>query len=186
MEATNLTDHFIIAMPGLNDVNFDHTVTYICEHDENGTFGVVINVKTDITFAEVISQMNIDLQPNEKHIENIFLGGPVQQGRGFILHNPPGDWKSSLKINDKIALTTSQDILEAMAQNEGPENALVALGYAGWGPGQLEDELAANTWLSCPAEEQIIFDTPIEKRWETAAKLIGVDLKLLSSDSGHA
>jgi len=186
MEATNLTNHFIIAMPGLNDINFDQTVTYICEHDENGTFGIVINVQTDITFDEVITQMNIDIDPDEKPDNHIFLGGPVQQGRGFILHRPPGSWDSSLCVNNNIALTTSRDILEAIAHNNGPDDALIALGYAGWGPGQLETELAANTWLSCPADEQIIFDTPVEKRWHAAAKLLGVDLQLLSSDSGHA
>jgi len=186
VETTNLTDNFIIAMPGLNDVNFDHTVTYICEHDENGTFGIVINAKTDITFHEVIAQMNIDIEPDEKREQNIFSCGPVQQDRGFILHRPSGNWNSSLHVNDRVALTTSRDILEAIAQNKGPDDALIALGYAGWGPGQLESEMAANTWLSCPAEEQIIFDTPVEKRWQAAANILGVDLQLLSSDSGHA
>ena len=113
-------------------------------------------------------------------------GGPVEQGRGFILHRPAGNWASSLKVNDNIALTTSQDILRAIAHNEGPQDCIVALGYAGWAAGQLEDEMAANTWLSCPAEEQIIFDTPVEQRWKAAARLIGIDLSLLSSDAGHA
>lgn len=186
MKATDLTGHFIIAMPGLMDENFDHTVTYVCEHDENGTFGIVINRETDITLEEVIQQMSIKNQDKNRHNQSVYLGGPVQQGRGFILHNPPGSWDSSLKINDRIALTTSRDILEAIAHNEGPDESIIALGYAGWGPGQLESEIAANAWLNCPAEEQIIFNTPSNQRWEAAARLIGVDLQLLSQNPGHA
>jgi putative transcriptional regulator len=183
---TNLTDHFIIAMPGLQDSNFDHTVTYICEHDENGTFGIIINRMSEITFADIIEHMQIEAPPDDSHRQNVYSGGPVQTSRGFILHRPIGDWNSSLKVNTQIALTTSRDLLEAMANKRGPENAIIALGYAGWGPGQLEQELAANAWLSCPAEEQIIFETPTQDRWQAAADLIGVDMRLLSSDTGHA
>jgi len=192
MNTTDLTGHFIIAMPGLLDENFNHTVTYICEHDENGTFGITINRETDITVNEIIAQMETATEKNEPHEQDtsqpqsVYLGGPVQQGRGFILHKPLGNWGSTLKINDTMALTTSRDILEAIARNEGPEQAMIALGYAGWGAGQLEQELAANTWLSCPAEEQIIFNTPASKRWQAAADLLGVDLQLLSNESGHA
>ncbi len=190
MNSTDLTGHFIIAMPGLLDENFDHTVTYICEHDENGTFGIIINRQTDITVNEIISQMetekNISRTQSTAKPQSVYLGGPVQQGRGFILHKPEGNWDSTLKINDSMALTTSRDILEAIARNEGPKQAMIALGYAGWGAGQLEQELATNTWLSCPAEEQIIFNTPASKRWQAAADLLGVDLQLLSNESGHA
>lgn len=196
METTRLTNHFIIAMPSLLDVNFDRTVTYICEHDENGTFGIVINRETDITLEEVISQMEIETSANKPNVSQtmtsnlprpaIYLGGPVQQNRGFILHSPPGNWSSTLKINEHIALTTSRDILEAIANNQGPEQSIITLGYAGWGPGQLEQEMAANTWLNCPAEEQIIFNTPSDQRWQAAANLLGVDLQLLSNDPGHA
>lgn len=183
---TDLTGHFIIAMPGLLDENFNHTVTYICEHDENGTFGIVINRETDITLDEVINQMQIKTQPNQFQDQNVYLGGPVQQGRGFILHRPTGNWNSSLQVSDHVALTTSRDILEAIAHNNGPKETIIALGYAGWGPGQLETEMAANTWLNCPAEEQIIFNTPVQDRWQAAADLLGVDLQLLSNDAGHA
>lgn len=186
METTDLTGHFIIAMPTLLDENFNHTVTYICEHDENGTFGITINRITDITLDEIISQMEIDTDIKAPHNQSVYMGGPVQQGRGFILHKPLGNWGSTLKINDNMALTTSRDILEAIARDEGPKEAIIALGYAGWGAGQLEQELAANTWLSCPAEEQIIFNTPSSKRWQAAADLLGIDLQLLSSESGHA
>ena len=186
MKTTNLTNHFIIAMPNLEDDNFNHTVTYICEHDENGSFGIVINRMTDITLDEVIQQMEIEPNKTNTHEELVYQGGPVQQGRGFVLHHPPGKWSSSLKINDNLALTTSRDIIEAIAHNQGPEQSIIALGYAGWAPGQLEQEIADNTWLSCPAEEQIIFNIPAEKRWQAAADILGIDLKLLSSDAGHA
>ncbi|MCK5002249.1 MAG: YqgE/AlgH family protein [Gammaproteobacteria bacterium] len=186
MKTTNLTNHFIIAMPSLLDDNFNQTVTYICEHNENGCFGIVINRKTDVTLDEVIHQMEIEVSGSIIHDTFIYHGGPVQQERGFILHQPLGEWSSSLKINDHLALTTSRDILEAIAHDEGPEQSIIALGYAGWSPGQLEQEMAANTWLNCPAEEQIIFDTPAEKRWQSAADLLGVDLQLLSNDAGHA
>jgi putative transcriptional regulator len=186
METTNLTGHFIIAMPSLADPNFGRSVTYICEHDENGSFGIVINRQTDIPLQEIIEQMQIESPEVEPHKQHIYLGGPVQQSRGFVLHRPLGNWSSSLKINQDIALTTSRDIIEAIARNQGPEDAIIALGYAGWAPGQLEMEIAENSWLSCPANEQIMFDTPVQDRWQAAADLIGVDLGLLSQDAGHA
>jgi putative transcriptional regulator len=186
MKTTNLTNHFIIAMPSLLDDNFNQTVTYICEHNENGCFGIVINRKTDVTLDEVIHQMDLDHNESIARHHFIYHGGPVQQERGFILHQPLGEWSSSLKINDHLALTTSRDILEAIAHDQGPEQSIIALGYAGWSPGQLEQEIADNTWLNCPAEEQIIFDIPAEKRWQAAADLLGIDLQLLSNDAGHA
>ena len=186
MSDNRLTDHFIIAMPGLMDENFNQAVTYICEHDENGTFGIIINRESEITLDDVMQQMKITYHPDKSKNEAVFTGGPVQINRGFILHRPTGNWDSSLKVNDSVALTTSRDILEAIADDKGPDDTIIALGYAGWGPGQLEQEMAANTWLSCPAEEQIIFNTPIEDRWQAAADLIGVDLQLMSNDAGHA
>lgn len=186
MQGTDLTDHFIIAMPGLQDANFDHSVTYICEHDDNGSFGLIINKQTELKVDDVISHMHIEGEGAQQRDELVYRGGPVQPERGFILHSPTGEWNSSLKVNDRIALTTSQDILEAIARDEGPEHSMVALGYAGWGPGQLEREMAENSWLSCPADDQIIFHTPAEKRWQAAADILGVDLGLLSSDAGHA
>jgi len=186
MTDNRLTDHFIIAMPGLMDENFNQAVTYICEHDDNGTFGIIINRESDISLDDVMQQMKIPYQPDKANDEPVFNGGPVQANRGFVLHRPTGNWDSSLIINDSVALTTSRDILEAIADNKGPDDNIIALGYAGWGPGQLEQEMAANTWLSCPAEEQIIFSTPVEERWQAAANLIGVDLQLMSNDTGHA
>jgi len=186
MTGNQLTNHFLIAMPGLTDDNFNQAVTYLCEHDENGTFGIIINRESDITMNEVMQQMQIPYSTEQQDNTLVLTGGPVQSNRGFILHRPTGNWDSSLIVTDTIALTTSRDILEAIAEDRGPDNNIIALGYAGWGPGQLEQEMAANTWLSCPAEQQIIFETPVEKRWQAAADLIGVDLRLLSNDAGHA
>jgi len=186
LSGDKLTGHFLIAMPSLNDGFFNQAVTYICEHDENGCFGIIINQETGVTLKEIISEMKIEASDNYNTEKTVFIGGPVEQGRGFILHRPVGQWKSSLVVNDKVALTTSRDILQALANNEGPEDCIVALGYAGWAAGQLEDEMAGNTWLNCPADEQIIFNTPTEERWKAAAKLIGIDLSLLSNDAGHA
>lgn len=182
----NLTGHFLIAMPSLNDGFFNQAVTYICEHDESGSFGVIINQQTTISLKQVVQEMKIESGDNFDEDQAIFIGGPVDQGRGFILHRPTGNWSSSLSVKNDVALTTSKDILQAIANNEGPEDCIVTLGYAGWAAGQLEQEMASNTWLSCPADEQIIFDTPVEERWKAAAKLIGVDLSLLSNDTGHA
>ena len=186
MTDNSLTNHFIIAMPGLMDENFNQAVTFICEHDDNGTFGIIINRESEISLDDVMQQMKIPYHPDKSKVEPVFTGGPVQANRGFVLHRPIGNWESSLIVNDSVALTTSRDILEAIADNKGPEDNIITLGYAGWGPGQLEQEMADNTWLSCPAEEQIIFNTPVEKRWQAAANLIGVDLQLMSNDAGHA
>ncbi len=181
-----LTGHFLIAMPSLNDSFFNQAVTYICEHDENGCFGIIINQPAGITLKQIISEMKIESGHRYDTTKPVFIGGPVEQGRGFILHRPVGQWQSSLQVNDSVALTTSKDILQAIANDEGPADSIVALGYAGWAAGQLEQEMVSNTWLSCPADEQIIFNTPAEKRWHAAADLIGVDLSLLSHDTGHA
>ena len=181
-----LTGHFLIAMPSLNDGFFNQAVTYICEHDENGSFGIIINQQTGITLKQIAKEMAIETENNYHDKQQVFIGGPVDQGRGFILHQPTGNWQSSLKVSNNVALTTSKDILQAIIKNEGPEDNIVALGYAGWAAGQLDSEMAGNTWLSCPADEQIIFKTPVAERWKAAAKLIGIDLSLLSSDTGHA
>ncbi len=186
VEETNLTNHFIIAMPNLEDGNFSQSVTYICEHDENGALGITINRPSEISLSEIFSQLHIQPEDDTVLEQPILSGGPVQIDRGFILHSPTGDWESSLKVTDNIAVTTSQDIMRAIAEGRGPGRSIIALGYAGWGPGQLEYELSENAWLSCPANEQILFDTPMEKRWQAAAALLGIDLQLLSNQTGHA
>ena len=187
MGITNsLSNHFLIAMPALDDPNFHHTTTFICEHDEDGALGVVINRPLNMRLAEILKYMDIDPGSEEISATPVYMGGPVQSDRGFVLHEPSGDWEATLKVTDTIGITSSRDILQAIAAGEGPERAIVTLGYAGWGAGQLEQELADNTWLSGPASSKIVFDTPSEQRWEAAAALLGIDLNLLSSDAGHA
>ena len=181
-----LADHFLIAMPRLADPNFFHTVTYLCEHNAEGALGIVINRPLNLSLREVLQHM--DLEPATEAIgrQPIYLGGPVQQERGFVLHRPLGDWEATLKVSEDIGVTSSRDILMAIAAGQGPEQSLIALGYAGWGAGQLEQEMAAKTWLSGPADRRIVFELPHAQRWEAAAARLGVDLNLLSSEAGHA
>lgn len=186
MARLDLTNHFLIAMPTLMDPNFHQTVTYICAHNEEGAMGIVINRPLRIDLAQVLSQMDMTPATPEIGTQPVFEGGPVQQDRGFILHRPSGDWGSTIEITDEVGVSTSRDILEAIARGVGPEDALVALGYAGWGAGQLERELAENAWLSGPADPEIMFHLPPEARWRAAARLLGVDLSSLSPQAGHA
>jgi len=186
MDSMNLTHHFLIAMPGLNDPNFYHTVTYICSHNEEGAMGIVINKPLDLMLGEVLEQMDIALEDEVARDTPIYDGGPVQSDRGFILHQYDKDWDSSLKINEQIGIATSLDILDAIANGKGPENTFIALGYAGWSAGQLEQEMQDNIWLSGPADSHIIFDTPVEQRWNSAASLLGINIDQLSPDVGHA
>ena len=181
----SLSNQLIIAMPGLQDPNFSRTVTLICEHSEEGAMGLVINRILDLKLHEVLNQIGIE-QADDLRDQPIYLGGPVQNNRGFVLHSPLGNWESTLEVTDQIGVSTSKDILQAIASNQGPEHVLIALGYAGWGAGQLEHELSENSWLHGPASEQILFDIPPEERWQAAAKMVGVDLLNLSSESGHA
>jgi putative transcriptional regulator len=186
MQAPHLTNHFLIAMPSLADPNFSRTVTYLCEHTEEGALGIVINRPTGVQLGELLEHLGLQAGGGNISEQPVFLGGPVQQDRGFVLHRPAGQWDSSLRIADDVVLTTSQDILAAITKAQGPQDYLVALGYAGWGPGQLEEEMAENAWLSGPASADIMFGQPSEWRWRNAAALLGVDLSLLPSDAGHA
>ncbi|MEW7975575.1 MAG: YqgE/AlgH family protein [Candidatus Thiodiazotropha endolucinida] len=183
---TNLTNHFLIAMPRLEDPNFFHTVTYICEHTSDGAMGIVINRPMDLHLADIFEQLEIQISTKDIAEQPVYIGGPVQSDRGFVLHESSTEWASTLKVTADISVTTSLDILEAIAAGKGPEHNLVALGYAGWGAGQLESELAQNAWLSGPAESDIIFNRASDERWQAAADLLGVDLNLLSGDTGHA
>lgn len=185
MQGTNLTNHLLIAMPGLRDPNFERTVTYICQHSEDGAMGIVINRPTQIRLGEVFEQMEINGE-GDAAANPVYLGGPVEEQRGFVLHLGRGAWESTLPVQDDVCVTTSRDILEAMARGDGPSHTLLALGYAGWSAGQLEQEMLDNAWLTGPAAHHILFDLPAEQRWEAAARLLGVDLALLSSESGHA
>jgi putative transcriptional regulator len=181
-----LTNQFLIAMPGLEDPNFYHSVTYICEHNAEGALGLVVNRPLDMQLGEILQHIKLQDAQLEARQMPVHLGGPVQQDRGFILHEPLGDWEATLKVTDRIGVTSSVDILQAIARNEGPERVLVALGYAGWGAGQLEQEMAENAWLTGPADPEILFRTPDEERWQAAARSLGIDLNLLSGDAGHA
>jgi putative transcriptional regulator len=182
----SLTNHFLIAMPSLEDPNFSATVSYICEHNENGALGLIVNQPLTMTVAELMAELQIDVGDRQVALQPVFRGGPVQQDRGFVLHTAGGEWESSLAINEELSLTTSRDVLLALADGDTPMKALIALGYAGWGAGQLEAELAENSWLSVAADPHILFDVPHEERWRAAAELLGVDLDKLSSYSGHA
>jgi putative transcriptional regulator len=186
MSAANLTNQFLIAMPGLMDPNFHQTVTYICAHNEDGAMGIVINRPLDLALGDVLAQMDLKACSDSVEKMPIYQGGPVQTDRGFVLHNPDSEWQSSINVSDEIGVTTSRDILQAIATGHGPKFSLIALGYAGWAAGQLEREIKDNAWLSGPADSDIIFRMPCEKRWESAASLLGVDLDRLSTDIGHA
>lgn len=185
-ESGNLTNHFLIAMPSLADPNFFHTVTYICEHNEAGAMGVVINRPLDINLSEILEQVNIEPSTVEIARQPIYLGGPVDHQHVFILHQPLWQAESSLAITDTLGISTSPDMLAAIAHGEFPGRVLITLGYAGWGPGQLEQEIIDNSWLSGEADARVLFDTPDEQRWAAAAALLGVDLNFLSGDMGHA
>lgn len=182
----NLTNQFLIAMPSLADPNFHQTVTYMCDHNDEGAMGLVINRPLDLEFAELLSFLKIDDTREHHPYIPIYQGGPVQTERGFVLHQGIGSWEATMPVTDNIGITLSQDIIEAIAHGNGPERFLIALGYAGWGAGQLESEIAANAWLNGGADPAIIFDTPIEQRWTASAHLLGVELKNLSTDIGHA
>ena len=183
---TFLKNHFLIAMPTLMDPNFFHTVTYICEHNRQGAMGIVINQPVELTVAEVVEHLGFSATAGKHLQQSVYRGGPVETERGFVLHKPIGHWESTLSITKTIGLSTSNDIVEALAQGQGPAQCLMALGYAGWGAGQLEQELAENSWLSAPADESVLFETDADKRWEAAAALMGVDIKQLTGAMGHA
>jgi len=173
-------------MPNMVDPNFAKSVTYICEHNDQGALGVVVNRPIDMTLRTLFEQIEIPLRDDHRGRMPVYFGGPVQVDRGFVLHRPAGEWQSTLSINQQVGLTTSRDILQAVADGSGPEQILVSLGYAGWAPGQLEQELSQNAWLTVPADLDVIFNLPPEQRLSAAMKLLGVDLARLSDDVGHA
>lgn len=184
--ATSLTNQFLIAMPGLKDPNFARTVTYVCEHNAEGAMGIVINRPMDLRLGAVLDQLDIPSRDPDVTGAPVFLGGPVQPDRGFVIHSGPQHYDSTMSVTPDIRITTSRDILEAIADGRGPTRRLIALGYAGWGSGQLEGELAANAWLSAPMDPDILFSMSPPRRWQAAAQLLGVDLNLLSGEAGHA
>lgn len=191
MENVNLSGHFLIAMPAMTDPYFVRSVTFICEHNEDGAMGVVINRPIDMKLDALFEQINLELDNNSFAENAVHFGGPVQIDRGFVLHQPAGDWDSTIAVHGETALTTSKDILEAVSKGQGPEKILVTLGYAGWSAGQLEQEMAQNAWLTVKptdiqSQDKVIFDIPNEEKFSAAMGLLGIDLAALSEEAGHA
>jgi putative transcriptional regulator len=184
MSTVNLTHHFLIAMPSMADPYFAKTLTYICEHNDQGALGLVVNRPIEMTLQELFKRLSLKLGDAGRRHAPIYFGGPVQTDRGFVLHAPAGDWQSTLRVGDAIGLTTSKDILEAVGRGEGPPRMLVTLGYAGWSPGQ--HELSQNAWLTVEARDGIIFETPSEERLPAAMELLGLDYARLQDEAGHA
>ncbi|NKI18479.1 YqgE/AlgH family protein [Spongiibacter sp. KMU-166] len=182
----SLKNHFLIALPSLSDGIFAHSITFLCEHDEHGAMGIIINRPLDMQIDEILEQLDFD-EPIYRNTAPVYAGGPVHTDRGFVLHlRGHQDWDASIPVSDSIALTTSLDILDAIARRGGPEHALVALGYAGWDAGQLEEELQENTWLTVPADYNVIFSVPPEQRVDAALATLGISFAQLGSDTGHA
>ncbi len=213
----SLENQFLIAMPSLASDYFNKTVTYICEHNDEGAMGLIINMPVNITLHDLLKQIEQNDRDDankrancasDQHIEQesaaknkgdtddtlvnssleqlVLSGGPISQNRGFVLHRTQPGWKSSLALSEDIMITTSKDILMALGTEKAPDQFMVTLGYAGWGPGQLEAELHANSWLTIDADSDILFNTPIEQRWQKATKKLGIDIAHLSTDVGHA
>jgi putative transcriptional regulator len=189
-DGINLTNQFLIAMPGMADERFAGSVVYLCEHNDQGALGLVINKPTDITLGNLFEKVELSLQRAEMAAQPVYFGGPVQTERGFVLHDPAADdgerYTSTLTVPGGLAMTTSKDVLQAMADGQGPRRVLVTLGYSGWGAGQLEDEIGRNGWLTVAAEPAVVFDTPVELRYERALGLLGIDPRMLSQEAGHA
>jgi len=186
VSSINLTHHFLIAMPSMADPYFAKSLTYVCEHNDQGALGVVVNRPIDMTLQALFERLSLTLKHKDLSDAPIYFGGPVQTDRGFVLHEPAGNWQSTLRVRDAIGLTTSKDILEAVGRGEGPDKLLVTLGYAGWSAGQLEHELGQNAWLTVEAQDAIIFDLPSEERLPAAMELLGVDYARLADSAGHA
>jgi putative transcriptional regulator len=186
----SLANHFLIAMPSMLDPVFGGTVVYLCEHNANGALGVIINKPTDMTMDVLLDRIDLKLEivPNKKQMAEkpVMFGGPVQVERGFVLHTPLGKFSSMIEVAEDVTLTTSKDVLEAVASGNGPSRVLVTLGCAGWSAGQLESEIARNGWLTVRADPAILFDMPIAERFAAAIKLLGIDPSMLASEAGHA
>jgi putative transcriptional regulator len=192
---TNLTNHFLIAMPGLQDDLFARSVVYVCEHGEQGAMGLIINQSSDLSLKALLEKMDLTLERRDLQESAVYVGGPVQTERGFVLHEATFDaehqpdqpvYTSTMAIGGGLEMTTSRDVLEAVATGSGPRQLLVALGYSAWGEGQLESELANNSWLTVPADWRLIFETPAEQRYEQALQLLGMEPWMLLPQAGHA
>ena len=182
----SLTNQLLIAMPGMPDPNFSTTVTLICEHNEEGALGIVINRPLNMELGGLFEHLDVENVDPAAAQHPVLMGGPVSPECGFVLHDSGKPFENSLTVSSQIQLTLSRDVLDAMATGEGPNKSLVALGYAGWEAGQLEYEMLANSWLNVPASPDIVFDTPFDERWMSAARLLGIDISQISPDAGHA
>jgi putative transcriptional regulator len=182
----NLTDHFLIAMPAMDDPYFSKSLIYIAEHNDQGALGLIVNRPLDMTLATLFEKIEIPIESTELANLPVFFGGPVQTDRGFVLHRPIGDWQSTLAVNQDVGLTSSRDVLQSVAREGKPHEVLVTLGYSGWGAGQLESELAQNSWLTVPANPHILFDIPYEERLPSAMEILGIDFANLAVTAGHA
>ena len=182
----SLINQLLIAMPGMEDPNFSTTVTLICEHNDDGALGIIINRPLNLKLSGLFELLSVE-DADPKAADNpVLSGGPVGTERGFVLHGNKHSFENTLTVSDEIQLTLSRDVIDAMANGEGPEKSLVAIGYAGWEPGQLEQEILANSWLNVTSTPELVFDTPFEDRWDSAARLLGVDIASISPDAGHA
>ena len=186
MQSVNLTDQFLIAMPAMTDPYFSGTLVYICEHNDQGALGVIVNRPLDMTLAALFERIELPLNTAGFDRMPVYFGGPVQTDRGFVLHQPVGGWQSTLAVNDHIGLTSSRDILQSVGKQGDPREIIVTLGYAGWSAGQLEDEISQNAWLTVPATTQILFDLPFEERLPAAMSALGISFASLAEEAGHA
>ena len=185
-DSNSLANNLLIAMPSLADGNFAQSVSLICEHSERGALGIVLNKPLEMKLGDVLAQMKLETAEISIGERAVLRGGPVHTDRGFVLHRPGGEWDSTHKISDQVQVTTSRDVLAAIARGEGPRDAFIALGYAGWEPGQLEQEILDNAWLSLPMNEQLIYAVPFEQRWQAAWQMLGVHSSSVSLVAGHA
>jgi len=185
-----LTNQLLVAMPTLGDPNFSRTVTLVCEHNKDGALGIIINRPMEMAISEVFQQLDLTAQDIRLRDQPVLRGGPVAPERGFVLHPAATEgapvYDATLAVSEKLHVTTSRDVLAAIARGEGPNEALLALGYAGWGAGQLEEEMRANAWLNVPVDEAILFRVPYSERWTAAMQLLGINSERLSSQTGHA
>lgn len=181
-----LANQLLVAMPSLTDSHFAHSVTLICEHSERGALGIVVNKPLGMKLGEVLSQMKLEASDIGVEEQAVLRGGPVHSDRGFVLHRPGGTWDSTHRVSDTVQVTTSRDVLAAMARGTGPQDAFIALGYASWEAGQLEREMSDNAWLTVPMDERIVYELPLEQRWAAAWQLLGIDTASVSLVAGHA
>ena len=191
----NLTNHFLIAMPGMEDDTFSRSVVYVCEHSERGALGLIINKPGDISLADLFEKVDLPLQRQELGAQPVFHGGPLQTERGFVLHDPilaeglqpdQSVYASTLAVPGGLEMTTSKDVLEALSSGGGPRRVLITLGYSSWAEGQLESEIARNSWLTVDANADLVFDAPVAERYTRALRLLGLEAWMLSPDAGHA